>query len=321
MDNVGVSLNLDRGRNLDLDFMKAWVMIWLPFYHTLAWSNNAILQAIGSIIYSYQMVLLMMISGYLSYKGSEQIDLTWLLKRAKRLVIPWIVWGIVGLVFQRTVFHRAINSWNDFSYLYWFFASLFLNSALLYIGVRTWEMICSKIREVSIIPILLVMDLLLKMVSLKIDYCIVKLSSWHITFFFIGYLLHRYKEKIRKWYAALALLIFGVGNVCIMQVKLNSFASGYVVEIIKDYLYALFLVTLIYCIACVLPLKIKAYSTGIAKCSMYIYIIHEFLLIEFTPYAYRNIIISSVLGVVIPLMIAYIVHKYDLKVKVLFGEI
>lgn len=318
MENTGVKVNFNRGgRNLNLDFMKAWVMLLLPFHHTMAWTNNVILQAINSVIYSYQMALLMMISGYLSYKAPSQMNVTWLMKRAKRLLLPWIFWGIVMLVFQRIICHHVISSWNDFSYLYWFLASLFLNTVLLYICVRIWEMICSSIRGVSIILIFLVMDLLLKMVSLKIDYCILKLSSWHITFFFIGYLLCQYKEKIQKRYAVLMMLILGVVNVCFMKVNIN----GYVVEKMKGYIYALFLVVAIYCVVCVLPFKIKVYSMEIARNSVYIYILHYFLLIEFTPYEYLNIIMSSVLGLGVPLFIAHIVHKNNFKIRVLFGEI
>jgi fucose 4-O-acetylase-like acetyltransferase len=264
------------------------------------------------------MVTLMLVSGYLAYSSSRTIDMNWIKNRAKRLLIPWAAWGIIMNIFYILTRQRQWEdiNFNIFSYTIWFLGSLFLNSLLLWLALQIISRIkASKGEDAVLMFVLLGMDLMLKLLSLKVDYCIIVLSSWHITFFFVGYVIHRYQQYLKRWYAAVAVGVFGI-----LHMILSSYEVNYVIMKADDYAYAFFLIAVFFCITSVLPAKIKALSSFIAKNSMYIYILHIFLLLQFTPNVYINILLASVGGVVLPLVVAHLIHKYGCRMKVLFGE-
>lgn len=121
-------------------------------------------------------------------------------------------------------------------------------------------------------------------------------------------------KKCYYGYLAIGCLLFE----CVVYG--GNISSGiYPIQIIIDYARALVAVIGIYGITKLLPEKFKKRFRILSAYSMYIYILHFFLLQSYTSNVFCNIILSSVAGVIIPIFVACIIHKFDWKVNVLFG--
>lgn len=161
----------------------------------------------------------------------------------------------------------------------------------------------------------------MKVSSLFVEFHMVSLCAWHFTFYGIGYIVHMLNiqknldKKCHYGYLAIGCLLF---ECAAYGGNLNS--GIYPVQIILNYVVTLVMVVGIYGITKLLSEKLKKRFRILSVYSMYIYILHFFLLQSYVSNAYCNIIIESVAGVVIPIFVAWIIHKFDWKVKVLFGE-
>ena len=180
---MDTDLNISQVRNINIDFMKGFVMLLLPFFHSTT-------GRIHSIIGLYQMPLLMIISGFLTYRDNKVINSIWVVNRLKRLVIPFVFWSLFFWLPKYDEY--ALEDYVDviFSTVYWFLIVLSIFSIIIWGCYNISEQWFST--KYGIILIMLVIDVLLKFMSIFIEFHLISLCAWHITFFFGGYILHEF---------------------------------------------------------------------------------------------------------------------------------
>lgn len=306
-------------RNVNIDFIRGLVMCFLPLFH----SSGGV---IHSIIGLYQMPILMLISGYLSYKDEMEMSIGWLGKRCKRLIFPYIFWNVV--YWGARVGTYGMEQWiyNVTAIVYWFLLVLFVFSMLIFFVNKICTVLSGD--KFCLLFLAICVDIFLKILSMILDFEFFSLCAWHISFFMGGYLIHRFHTKI-KALSRNSNVIICIGLwIGVFIIVLNDFSSrietgyvGYVLRILYNYGCAVVAMFGVYFLARSLSDKVKKRFEFVSKSSMYIYILHFFFLIDYTGIIYVDVILKSVLGVVIPLIIATIVRKYNWKrVEFLFGE-
>lgn len=117
-------------RNVNVDFMRGFVMLLLPLFHSTT-------GMIHTIIGVYQMPLLMMISGYLTFNENRQLDIKWVYKRGKRLLLPFLFWSCIYWLpkWKQYQFKGLVDAM--FSTVYWFLIVLFIFSILIWLSDKT----------------------------------------------------------------------------------------------------------------------------------------------------------------------------------------
>lgn len=86
------------------------------------------------MIYSFHMPLFMFLSGYVSYK-SEYFDRLWIIKKAKHLVVPFLVWTVLPVLFSGNsgdMFGKLYMAIKQPDVSYWFLLILFYCDVLLF---------------------------------------------------------------------------------------------------------------------------------------------------------------------------------------------
>lgn len=87
------------------------------------------------------------------------------------------------------------------------------------------------------------------------------------------------------------------------------------------YISTILAVICIYCITVLIPNEIKVKLRMLSVNSMYIYILHFFFLRSYVDSSIGNIMIQSIAGVIVPLGVAWLVKKNNLKrIGLLFGD-
>lgn len=304
-------------RNINIDFLRGFVMLLLPLFH----SSTGI---VHTMIGVYQMPLLMGISGYLVGQTST-ININWIKKRFLRLMIPFFFWSIV---YWTPIFYKQ-NSFDldaVTSTVYWFFLVLFILSILIY-GIIKFEK-CLKqfyLNKYCIVFIMLFIDLLVKIIALIINVHVISLCAWHITFYFGGYLLRRKELSCIRIKAIANDTVVIIGCI-ITMIFLECFSSISImlnlrIKILFDYGITICVIFIIVVITKHLSIRFKRLFMPLSRFSTYIYIVHFFLLRQWCNEHWLNVIFCSLGGVIIPLGVAYLVNKNNLKwIKKVFGE-
>lgn len=175
---------MTQNRNCNIDFMKGFVMALLPLFHATS-------GVIHFVIGLYQMPLLMLISGWLVFRVDKDINSKWLLSRLKKLLIPYLFWGIIYWLPKYGDYNMVAYVDAIFSTTYWFLVVLAIFSLLIWGAIQISNRFLSTYKY-AIIIILLIIDAFLKIVSVFSDFTMSGSCAWHSTFFFGGYCLHRF---------------------------------------------------------------------------------------------------------------------------------
>lgn len=282
----------EQRRNLNIDFMRGLVMLLLPLFHSVD-GDSFIYYIIGL----YHMPLLMMISGYLSYSNTKEIDIMWVRRRWKRLLIPFVFWSFVCLIplchnYETGEFVQLI-----FSGRYWFLIVLSVFALLIW-GITNARKLVLPACKYNFVIMMFATDIFLKGVSVISDFSMISLCAWHITFYFAGYCIHRFYIHERF-------------------IKHNQ----HVLAAVSVVAFCMLVFMSVYCITIFLPDKVKKKFRILSVYSMYIYILHFFLLRDYVEIALLNIIIESIAGVLVPVLIGLTVKRFCIKpVAVLFGD-
>ena len=238
-------------RNNAVDVIRGLAILMVIAGHTLTGSTSAYDKSpLNNIIWSLQMPLFMLISGYIT-KFSKPVDsgksyLKFIQKRTLTYILPWVVWsfGISGVIFNK---NGTLNIFERIQYLiwnldtgYWFLFVLWVICMIFgtaqFISGKLFKNIQKPI-VVSLFSVLLSLPLLVIAKFAGISFLGIKLILYYLPFFFLGYLFGAFGDKMgqMKRYNLLRDVVIGlavIGYIIIMS-KYNIFLLG---ESVKEIL-------------------------------------------------------------------------------------
>lgn len=199
-------------RNQTVDIVRGVAMLLVVLGHTMTGcTRNSQSSFLFDIVWSLQMPLFIIISGYVTKYSCEihtVVDwLKFLKKRTISYMFPWLVWtfAIRGLLLnQKSYLNLRYILWNMDSG-YWFLATIWTISLIF----GTAQLLSNILDRKSRIPSWLKIGgfLLLGMLALVVlgkftgySFFCIKLTLYYIPFYFIGYFYSQFQEKIRmRW--------------------------------------------------------------------------------------------------------------------------
>lgn len=195
-------------RNLFVDIMRGIAMLLVVLGHTMTGcTTNSQESIIFNIVWSLQMPLFVLISGYVT-KYSESINDSSALKkfvtrRTYAYLLTWIVWSLLvrGLLWgQHDFWNLKYMLWHMDSG-YWFLVTIWTISIVY--GIATF--IANSIKrnnlignQLLILGFYLVGMLLLFVIGIiaGMSFFAIKLTLYYMPFYYIGYLYGQFDKKI-----------------------------------------------------------------------------------------------------------------------------
>lgn len=197
-------------RNEKVDILRGIAMLMVVLGHTMTGSTvgseNTFLY---NVIWSLQMPLFMLISGYVNRYSSGVKSLTSFIgKKSFAYLLPWAVWSFLirGFIFGQTNFlNIKWLLWNMDSG-YWFLFSIWMITMVFgasnYLGKKLGG---SEVKEVVITTIVYVVGMgILAGIGLVagLSFLCIKLTLYYMPFYYLGYLFGKcqsHLEKLNKW--------------------------------------------------------------------------------------------------------------------------
>lgn len=204
---------MTKERNQFVDIMRGIAMLLVVLGHTITGcTTGAENSFLFNIVWSLQMPLFILISGYVT-RYSRGIETgTGLWKYVKRRTIayllPWAVWSFLvrGIIFGQSNFLNIKWLLWHMDSGYWFLMTIWMIS--LVFGVSTF--LAKKIAKESTIKqkLITLIFYLAGMATLAgiglltgLSFLAIKLTLYYMPFYFVGYLYGQYRDKILeiKW--------------------------------------------------------------------------------------------------------------------------
>lgn len=198
-----------KNRNEGIDFFRGIAMLLVIMGHTIS-SSTANYQGsfLFNFIWSLQMPLFMIISGYVTRYSKKISDssqlLNFLKKRTVAYLFPWLCWTVLirGIVFNNEhMLNPSYLLWHMDSG-YWFLTSLWTICILWGFG----QFCSSKINKNknpfvdTVLTIIFTCCFSFVLVAIArfcgINFCGIKLSLYYIPFYLSGYLYSRLEEFV-----------------------------------------------------------------------------------------------------------------------------
>ena len=197
-------------RNQYVDIMRGIAMLLVVLGHTMTGGTlNSERSILYNIIWSLQMPLFILISGYVT-KYSRDLstynDLWNFIKRKTiSYIFPWIIWsiGIRGLLLgERAFLNIRFILWNMDSG-YWFLATIWTINIILGIAIFCAKKVINTIGFKQQVVIAVVygigmFGLLGIGMIFGMSFFAIKLTLYYMPFYFAGYLYGQYGDKIKR---------------------------------------------------------------------------------------------------------------------------
>lgn len=314
-----------------IDISRAFAIIFIVLGHTIVHSEHC--GMLYKFIYSFNVVLFFIISGYL-FKIKQEQFYVFLKNKFLRIMIPYFVWEFLFIIpyflfstnvdsslgnngsfsIKQIVLNIIIGNGNNSALKQntslWFLPALFTMEVIFYFIIKKLQKLNNK--KFDIITLFVLFFIGIGSSYLKIDLIWGLKTVLNIgVFFYIGYLLKKYNMFERnsflvKWYVSIILLLLGM-----IGFYFNDIV-GYIDYVYGNY-YLMFLSGLFISLLIMnISYKIK-YSKGLeylGKNTMGILIFHKLIIILFQSKFGRisQILINSnfVLEVTISILITVI---------------
>ena len=326
-------------RNQLLDLAKGFAIVLVVMGHAIqynlpnAFDGNIFFKS----IYAFHMPLFMFISGYVAF-GTFRGEAQKFVKRLKTLMLPFFSWFLLGyfVMFIISLFThgyqppfldslKKVITFPDHGL--WFLWVLFLNYFLLFIALNI-----TKHRE-EILLMLFVVLLNVELEYFNLHKYGIRLTSWHLCFFTIGYMFSKYSlflSRAMQYIGWVCLLLFPFLLIYWSRTSAPAFifmiADCHGIQTTLTYIFnatvgmtgilAVFRLLNVYLNS---SLLFKDQLIRLGALTLEIYATHMMLLpylVLFTPFFAVNVLITFVLAI----GIAYLLQGWIKKVKLL-GEL
>lgn len=226
---------LNKNRDSYVDFLRGAAMLLVVFGHTMTGlTNHSQSSVVYNIVWSLQMPLFILISGYVTRYGrtlSTARDLLrLLLRRTVAYLLPWCVFTILfnGVILKKQELNADALFWHMDSG-YWFLITIWTISIIFAISQLAAVKLC---RREKMLPLAVLCFYLIGMAILAgigywagLNFFCIKLTLYYMPFYFLGYIFGLYHEKIKKRLPSLIPIIVAVSVVLwiVAIVKLNIY--------------------------------------------------------------------------------------------------
>ncbi len=215
---------MEKTRNQYVDTLRGVAILLVVLGHTMTGcTNDAKESFLYNIIWSLQMPLFVLISGYVTRYGSriESGKELWkyMERRTLSYVLPWFVWSVLvrGVLFSE---HNYLNIewllWHMDSG-YWFLITIWTISLIFGVSSFFSKKIIKQSsikRQAVLLGFYLLGMAILGLVGLLWggSFFAIKLTIYYMPFFFVGFLYGQYQEKIQaiKWNKSVVDLIVAI---------------------------------------------------------------------------------------------------------------
>lgn len=199
---------MKKDRNQFVDIMRGIAMLLVVLGHTMTGCTVDSQQSLlFNIVWSLQMPLFILISGYVTKYSCTIWNVKGLFKYIKRrtvaYMLPWFVWSFLirGIVFGQKGF-LDIKSliWNMDSG-YWFLATIWSISMIFGVASYVAELVgkdnnLKKQMTLLIVYILGMVVLASIGILLGMSFFAIKLTLYYMPFYYLGYLYGQYDARI-----------------------------------------------------------------------------------------------------------------------------
>lgn len=160
----------------NISLLRVIAMVSVVFYHCLCyygiWTSKFVIEGYRDFdlfLVSINMPLFVFLSGYLyAYLRNNfnryQDNKIFVFKKAKRLLIPYVFWGVLLVLFFPIPGHRWINFFSGICHL-WFLLMLFEEFLFFHFTFKFWKNVTLRSALLKLIGLLLVSLLMNKMFS------------------------------------------------------------------------------------------------------------------------------------------------------------
>ena len=205
--------NTRAGRNQFVDIMRGIAMLLVVLGHTMTGcTTDAETSFLFNIVWSLQMPLFILISGYVTRYSRDIQDVAGLWKFVKRRTIayllPWLVWSLLvrGIIFGEGNFLNVKWLLWHMDSGYWFLATIWTISMIFGLSNFLARKIAKESgikRQLFILAFYLVGLAVLAAIGLVagLSFFAIKLTLYYMPFYFAGYLYGQYRDWIMeiKW--------------------------------------------------------------------------------------------------------------------------
>ncbi|HAN21280.1 MAG: hypothetical protein A2Y15_02265 [Clostridiales bacterium GWF2_36_10] len=203
-------------RNNAIDAVRGLAIILVIIGHVIEVNVTGFYEStVFNIIWSLQMPLFMLISGYVTrysaHINNKKGYFNYLLKRSLTYLLPWVIWTI----FVKGLLLGSTNFWAYIKYItfsmdagYWFLFSLWTISMIFGTATYIANKFTNKnnLRIVITILVSIIFSVFLLIIGLKvgINFLGIKLTLYYLPFFYLGYLYANIENVYseRAWFKA-----------------------------------------------------------------------------------------------------------------------
>lgn len=334
---VGIVLKQNMKRIEWIDFVKFMAIFYM------VWAHYGAPRIIYWYIQSFHMPLFFFVSGYL-FNNSNYSFKNYTVKRAKSLIIPYLLFGVINYIFWIILVRINLLKTNDNLYdpikylltinttthlpianALWFLTCLFIVEIIFFILVKH-----IKDNNITLSIILIIFSLIGYFYPLITNirlYWGIDVACTAIVFYGFGYLFKKNKNIINcfyepKIYTIILLFVISItfellnGHVALMIITYNNYFYYYISAFASIFMYMMISIYL-YNIRFVSDLKIYKIFLYIGKNTISILAFNQLLivvLLKITKTIPINIsikeIINSTLIIVVLIPISYFLNKY-----------
>lgn len=230
-------------RNNQIDLFRGIAMLLVVLGHTISvGASDSNKSTLLNIIWTLQMPLFMMISGYVtrySKKLFTRPDLWQFVKRRTlAYLIPWIIWTFIvrGLICGRSEFFDLKHLLWNMDSGYWFLTSIWTITILFGVAQYIAIKICKNEKiwfEIFITAVAIALEaivLLLVGSKLGISFFGIRFSIYYLPFYFMGYLYSKVQDvyESRNWFIDTCKCGIAVSAIIyiVLLIRVNFYAAG-----------------------------------------------------------------------------------------------
>lgn len=334
-----------RERNQFVDVMRGIAMLLVVLGHTMTGCTvDSQKSFLFNIVWSLQMPLFILISGYVTKYSHPIYDGKGLWKYVKRrtfaYMFPWAVWSFLvrGLIFGQTGFLDIKHLLWNMDSGYWFLATIWTISMIFGVASYLAERIVKARRKQQILLLCYLFGMALLAgigTAVGLSFFAIKLTLYYMPFYYAGYLYGQVEDKLLssekgpEIVDCVVALCFAAWLFVIVRVPMYELSDGGLAVILRA------AVSLAGCIAiCGMCKGIFSYNRGgvllwIGQHSLEVYLTHYLLLnlirVENRPPFYSPqggvlILVNYIVTVLLTILVITAMDKNMILKFVLVGK-